>query len=480
MNVLVIDHYFAQDIEAFLNADQHRFWVLPYSYFSRSAQEIFPEPVFVGLEAYYRPEYSEARAQYADLIRVRLHQLYMMFPFDVVLAPSDTFFWIRAVILAAQELDIPFVVLQKEATIPTGWMDGPAKEWGLLSPFIADQMLVSSEHHKEFWINSGTDPRKITVTGQPRFDFYRQPSLWKTWEDMGLKLGENRRNILFLTYDVHAYLPYIVRDGMTPWEQLRSESENALLSLANQENFNLLLKAHPQPAEDQSHHLKELAANPHVFLLDPKGDTRQFIVNADVVVGFQTTAMFEAVAARKPTIYTFWTEPVVKLAGDLIPFHDAHPAIHIARSPEELCKLVRKTAGLSPSPTEVHVGEEFFEKYLGPIDGHSTERCIKMLEKFNAESRFRRNGNVTLRSLRARAPVFCMYKLVILQFLSVITRMLLLLLHLEYPIARRLRHLVHLPVATSAGARIIIVARRNFVLERIRNCRAVLARRENP
>jgi hypothetical protein len=44
------------------------------------------------------------------------------------------------------------------------------------------------------------------------------------------------------------------------------------------------------------------------------------IVNADCIIGFQTTALIEAMVTEKLIIYTFWGEAREKLSLDLIPF----------------------------------------------------------------------------------------------------------------------------------------------------------------
>lgn len=136
MRLLCIDHYFDQDIEALRRVAPPgtRCWAVTYEIFYKLALRHFPEEVFTGIEAYYRPEHKQARAAYAAAAQKQVERLYRIYRFDAVVAPSDTFFWIRAPIEAVQRFGIPFVVLQKEATIPPAWMDAPAREWGEISP----------------------------------------------------------------------------------------------------------------------------------------------------------------------------------------------------------------------------------------------------------------------------------------------------------------------------------------------------------
>lgn len=399
MNVLAINHYFEQDIEAFVSAGgSHRYWPISFRYFTPAAERVFSKPVFTGLEAFHRAEYEEQRVRYAQLAQKRVHELYSVFPFDIVLAPSDTFFWVRAVIDAVHELGIPFVVLQKEATVTEAIMGDLARELGSLFPFIGDWMFVSSEHHRRFWTDSGADPRRISVTGQPRFDFYRQPKRWKSWKDLGLELDPARRNVLFFTYDSSAYLPMWVRDGLSPWLQMRRETEEVLLQLAKEEDVNIIIKPHPQPAEDQTDHLRTLTRHPHVYALDGAADTRQLIVNSDVVIGFQSTVMFESMAAGKKTIYTYWTSPVLEAGDSLVPFHRMDDALDVAKSPHDLKQLV--CAATSISDSAVRQRAQAFEQYLGPLDGLATDRCLAIMCDLSV--RFENQSSPAARALRAQ------------------------------------------------------------------------------
>jgi hypothetical protein len=381
MRLLCIDHGFAQDIEAMQeSAGSNHCWSIPFERFFTHAAQIFDAEVLTGLEAYFKPEHAAARERYSELVLRKLERLYSMYRFDAVLAPSDTFFWIRAVTRACQALGIPMVVLQKEATIPPGWLEGPAREWCDVSPFIADHMLVSSENHRRFWLNGGVDPDIVTVTGQPRFDLYARPERWRGVAEPGIEL-DGKPTVLFLTYDLNVYLPIIDRTGLKPWRELRADTEQVLVDVARRGLANVLIKSHPQPGEDQTAHLERLAENPGVFRVDPRADVRHHIAASDVVVGYQTTALMEALAAGRHVVYTWWTEPTREFAHDLIPFHEEGEALDIARSPVELERAIER--GLR-EPTRAgfrnEAARQLVERFLGPIDGRAGERCWAMTE----------------------------------------------------------------------------------------------------
>ena len=233
-------------------------------------------------------------------------------------------------------------------------------------------MLVSSEHHKAFWVNSGVRPEQITVTGQPRFDIYAQ-------RERSPAPPREVPTVLFLTYDENAYLPIIDRTGLAPWRRMRDETEAVLLDVARGGTARVLFKAHPQPAEDQTEHLAELAGNPGVEILDPRGDVRHYILDSDIVVGFQTTALLESLAAGKHTVYTWWTNEVERYEGDLIPFHRERGALVVAESPRQLQDAIEQ--GVSAAPQDARA---LVTRYLGPIDGKAAERSWNELERLVA------------------------------------------------------------------------------------------------
>jgi hypothetical protein len=387
MRLLCIDHFFEQDIEALsLARGSHDCWSVGYEPFLHAALEEFPTEVATGIDAFFRPEHAAARDRYARRAAKLLDRLYLAYRFDCVCAPSDTFFWIRAVIERCQALGIPFTVLQKEATIPPGWLEGPAREWGQISPFIADHMMVSSDHHAQFWINAATPAEIIDVTGQPRFDIYARPERWRPLRRQGIDVG-TRPTVLFLTYDVNAYLPLIDRTGLVPWQQLRDETERVLIELAAAGEVNVLIKGHPQPAEDQTAHLAELGRAPGVTIVDPQADVRYVITAVDAVIGFQTTALLESLSAGRPTIYTWWSEATALYAADLIPFHEEREALEVVRSPAALRAAIRAAVAGGVAQERREAGRALVSTYIGPVDGNAATRCWEAMAKLAGAAR---------------------------------------------------------------------------------------------
>ena len=287
--------------------------------------------------------------------------------------PSDTFFYVRTLPAAAHRLGLPVVVVQKETTISQATMETFSKEVAAAAPFISDFMTVCSERQREFWIRagcgSGTDRdhraatfRRVRVEGA-----HGPPS--------------SRKRVLFLTYALDAYVPGAGRgDGSSTWESLRSETEAELLDQVRTESCDVIVKCHPQ--QDHAAEARRLAAIAgaawkHGFSMAAQdADTRKLIMATDVVVGFQTTALYEAVAAGRTVIYAAWGDAYKRYRDGLIPF-DRAPAdcVRHARSAQMLATLLTEQTAPRSSGCET-----WYEWALGVVDGRSTERVVERLD----------------------------------------------------------------------------------------------------
>lgn len=405
MKILIIDHFFSQDIDALRYvAEKHELGVVSYDLFYRVARTIFPTSFFAYLPdadyaRFVSSEYEEAHQRYLTEARVILHSLYSIFRFEAVILPSDAIFYLRAIVPVAHEIGVPVVILQKETSISPHTMTEHARAIGGSLPFISDLMFVCSERHKQFWLNTGADPQRIAVTGQPRFDFYHKPERWKALDSLGLRVRSNIPTLLFFSYDLDAYSPEGV--FMPVWTNLRNETEEILVRLARQGYFNLLVKPHPQQQgiQETQERLSNLAGSTWgeaVQLLSAELDTRQLIVNSQLVVGFQTTAMFESMIAGKKPVYTFWTDPAVRFNASIMPFHEMDDELYIARSPKELEDHLLFLVGKCFVDSMPFSGlSQRVEEYLGVVDGHAAERCLILLETFvDSFQQFWRNHKV--------------------------------------------------------------------------------------
>ena len=224
VRVLALDHYFDQDLRALETHPQLNVRRFPYQRLRAPALRMLGSQVARGLHAFNDPALAAARRRYAVWLEGEVRRLYLERAFDVIVLPSDTFFYVRALPAAAHRLGLPVVVVQKETTVSEATMETFSAEIASEAPFIADWMTVCSQRQREFWVRAGADDDRVDVTGQPRFDVYasspRRP-------------GSARRRVLFLSYALDAYVPGTGRGkGLRTWEPLRDATEFGLWSTA--------------------------------------------------------------------------------------------------------------------------------------------------------------------------------------------------------------------------------------------------------
>ena len=170
MRFLVLEHHFGQDIDALRHAagDSLELDVMPYELLRSEALRILPEEVGTGLEAFTKPELEHARRRYAAILLEILEDRFTSSPFDALVFPSDTFFYVRSAPEAAHALGVPFLVAQKETTISEHTMREHAEQIRRFAPPLADRMTVCSERHKSFWVRAGGARVGVESTRQTR------------------------------------------------------------------------------------------------------------------------------------------------------------------------------------------------------------------------------------------------------------------------------------------------------------------------
>ena len=447
--ILIFNHHFDQDIAALRKAggSAFEFKLISPEVFLVPAQQYFPESVFLAdLSEYHRERFAKNRLRWARRAKALLNGLYMLYPFDAIVTPSDTFFYFRDAINVAKEMGIPTIVLQKEHYMSPKSLQEHSVLMKKYFPFISDFMTVCSIMSKHFWELAGTSTEKISIIGQPRFDFYKQPETWSSLHDLGLQLDAVLPVVLFFSYDLGAYFDEFMISGSMPWRKLREETEDVLFDYVNRNMINLIIKPHPQQAPRDVARLVERVRSKcantgqkNIALLEGGVDARQLIVNADYVISFQTTALLEALGTGKKVIYTYWTENVRDVEPNLLPYHKYSNCIDCATSRESFIEildayLLDRTAGCKH---DEHSVNQLIEQYQGKIDGLASKRFLEILRRRIEVHRKERLENETIKASIAKLHqkrYLYLYKELVSAFLQIVT--ITAILKLSYPVIR--------------------------------------------
>src|SRR5215471_13919712 len=137
IRVLALDHYFDQDLKELEAQPQLTLRRLPFERLRRPAVRIMGSEITSGLERFVAPELENVRRRYARWLARQVRKMYLEEPFDLIVLPSDAFFYVRALPGVAHSIGVPVVVVQKETTISPETMESGSVVVRRYSPFIS-------------------------------------------------------------------------------------------------------------------------------------------------------------------------------------------------------------------------------------------------------------------------------------------------------------------------------------------------------
>lgn len=372
--ILIINHFFSGEIKA-LTQIKEEFSDVEFLI-------IKPEPFFSEIIHLYPQTVRNAGIEYNSNKLINLHQksfkisnkiyktIKKYFNFNCVLTPSDSFYWLREFISICKTNKIPVIVSDKEGTIsPYSFETEPYRIKNLFPP-ISDYYLVWSQRQKEFWIKAGVKANQITITGSPRSDIF-----------INMK-KKNPTNIIFFDFDLDAYINIIDwnkvnYDGERNWRYLRTAMRNSAKIIAREfSDINIILKCHPQQANLDFD--TDLLNIKNIKIIRG-GEISEMLSESFAVVGFQTTALMEAVLAKIPTFYIAWGKLYDIISKFLLPFHEEGYGMILCKSETELIekigKTIRRTQDLSmPNSEKLNI-------FFNYADGNCSKRLLSEIKK---------------------------------------------------------------------------------------------------
>lgn len=308
---------------------------------------------------------------------------------DVVMTAHFGYVIEREFGVALERAGTPFMVLHKEnmngaTPIRREFWHAAYKRRG---KFEGRKILVWNHIERELQMSSGViDEQRVVVTGMPRLDRIHR---WRR-KHAGTVNHMKRPQVLFFAFSRREKLPEAPDDkfggGKNPghmwssmsWGAMCEETHGAIVKIAREHpDFRVIVKTKGQTSH-RADILKMLdaAGQPLPPNLDivADGDPYRLIADSDVVVGFNTTGLLEALAAGKTVISPRFEEACDKALQDLI--IDFRDEVTYAGSPEELVELICRHA-VKPTeiPSELSPGtKRMLQYWVGNSDGASGRR----------------------------------------------------------------------------------------------------------
>jgi hypothetical protein len=365
-----------------------KIYILPRSIVKQTFQHYLEGRVSDAQYLTTDKETERLKLDYRAYLYKVLKHFQSLFGCDAILQFNFVYYAERELAAASSELGIPFLCSYKECLRSAAfWKETEDRYQKNIGPFQGWKIAVYNEQARESIIRSGVaESWQVETVGCARLDYSH-----------GLRNTDatdtSRRVVLFYLIQNTVGLPYLNGCFRKEGENIEERASGPLLSwrsLAQRTNAAILRVAEDNPGVDfifkgktghssrQREQLGESLPENITVLCDGTGN--YLLKQAAVVIGWNTTAVLEAIASGLPTVipmllsdYDSFLKPYIL---------DLNGAVIQVTSPEELEQaLIHAVNNWKISRELSDSQKHVLKKYLGNDDGRSGERLRKFIEE---------------------------------------------------------------------------------------------------
>ncbi len=331
---------------------------------------------------------NEAKVKYRRFLYKVWRWYGALIKIDGVLVANYSFYAERELAAAVEKNGVPFFALHKECVAPrimwNGYEDNCRDEKG---PFTGRAMTVYNNEWKDIMIRAGVIGADcIKSVGCPRMDVYHQHRI----------KGRSTKGKLVTLFSFlpTSGLPYIgggekeirwpvemlLNGEKWSWDSLARESHRAIVELALERpdiSFVIKIKVGKAYLNYINDFLDcELPFNVKIV---QGGEAEQYILDSVVITGFNSTTLFEGIAAGKAVVVPRFAEAgIAETANGIL---DLGESAFWAESTEHYKQLIKDNID-EPLQTKVELSaaaKNVLEKYVGNADGLAGKRMREFI-----------------------------------------------------------------------------------------------------
>jgi glycosyltransferase involved in cell wall biosynthesis len=335
------------------------------------------------------PVVEASKLRYRDFLFALWSHFTRREKIDAVLTANYGYYNQREFAAALNQAATPFIALHKENVKSPGRVKYWQPIYRKRGRFEGSKILVYSETERDLQVSSGvTDAANVVVAGMPRLD--RVHHMRSRLFELGaapppqlLFFAFWKREKLTATERVSSARLRMESDeewSLRNWNALCEGTYRAIVELArSRPDARVVMKTKPQSVrlEEILKMLGETADTlPSNFEIVTGGDPIRLIGESRVVVGFNSTALLEALAAGKPVIVPDFAEARDPAMRDLV--IDLGEAVEKASSPEELSRSISRHLDAETAPAEnlTAVSLDTLRQWVGNDDGAAGQRVL--------------------------------------------------------------------------------------------------------
>jgi len=260
---------------------------------------------------------------------------------DCVVTENDTTYHEKTVVLAAKKLNIPTVVIQHGTTFCDDELDSKGLVFHDFFPLTSDKFFAFGEATKKWFKDMGVSEERIIVTGASRFDrYYRGKS------DKRICASRNEKKVLIILNDLwekegvitHHMGLDVIYDHLKEFVEIARKNPK----------IRFIVRSH-----DKNNQWKELLqaqiSDLDNFLISHQGSLEKALEDTDLVIGYHSTALVEALIVGLPVIsidsgrfYNMLPLWKYRLSKRVTTFDILGEEIHSLLCNEQRCQAQRK------------------------------------------------------------------------------------------------------------------------------------------
>lgn len=295
---------------------------------------------------------------------------------------------------AAELENIPFIAIHKECMKSDGRLAFFKTVYQRRGRFSGRKILVYNTRERDLQVEAGVATAdQVVVCGMPRLDRLHH------WRTLCHPRPDRPTTLLAFGFTPKTGLPRTPHKGepgkptrfeyLTPeheklgWNDFFRNYHEVLVRIARDNpawRVQLKLKARHRDAEPAIQLVEQLGA-PENFQIVVGGDPIQYLTNADVICGFNTTAILEGLAAGLPVVTPMFDEVKNPAMRDYAPSFGS--ATHAPDDPRSTYRVLTELMSRRPAPTVTlpHEVSEMLDVWVGNPDGRAGERVCEAFEK---------------------------------------------------------------------------------------------------
>jgi hypothetical protein len=332
-----------------------------------------------GITYHIDPRYYEGKDRVYNYFSKMFPILHKKLKFDAVMSGNYVYIDQQEFFKICEKNDIPGIIMNKEG-ISGKNIDPNVSPWsGWGCRFIGSKMLFMNEPYMQSEINhlKGLDKRKASLVGLPRFDFY-----------VNTPVKEVNNIVLFAFLISDYFVQGVTEKEMTILEMITDEFHKNFITFAiKHPEYNLVIKTKPanrylkQPKDIINKYFKEFKIDNLTITNDAKVES--LIINASVILGYNTTALIEGLVANKTIVSPNFS--AVTGSNNRGLFKDYSDLLNYVNKYDEMENIILNYNDFACS--DLNRKKQFFEPLIYKNDGKASQRVDREIIKTIMERR---------------------------------------------------------------------------------------------